>query len=303
MIPSAEQAHLADELRNFEQIAKVLKPSPGAFPVLPGIDIHGVSMPLKGAVGGDHVIYIDFKKRYDLDRRIREATAADRTEVAEMLRRCKRRGGVLLTDVSGHKITDALIAAMLHQAFLLGVYYELDRFGEITTKLFEHINQRFYKTTTVDKYLTMLYGEISERGSFRFVSAGHPLPAVFSRRAGRFITPPGTPARTSPPVGMFPSNADPDERVAPGALGYKERYSVNQLDSLEPGDLLILHTDGLSEHADGDYFPKEAEKLLAKAHNSSAEEICRRLSENLASFAPPQDDVTLVVIKRSSSAE
>jgi hypothetical protein len=30
--------------------------------------------------------------------------------------------GVVI-DVSGHKITDALVAAMLHQAFLLGAIY------------------------------------------------------------------------------------------------------------------------------------------------------------------------------------
>ncbi len=129
---------------------------------------------MKVLVGGDHIIYIDFNRRYDLPRRIHEAKAAGQRQVAERLEECRHRAGILLADVSGHRNTDALIAAMLHQAFLLGAYYELDRFGEITTKLFEHINQRFYQTTNVRKYLTMIYGEISQEGRFRFISAGTP---------------------------------------------------------------------------------------------------------------------------------
>jgi hypothetical protein len=33
--------------------------------------------------------------------------------------------GVALIDVCGHQITDALLTAMFHQAFLLGILYEL----------------------------------------------------------------------------------------------------------------------------------------------------------------------------------
>ena len=131
------------------------------------------------------IIYLDFNKRYKLDRRIERAVRKERLEVAEKLRELKGRAGILLADVSGHRMTDALLAAMLHQAFLTGAYYELDRYGEITTRLFEHINTRFYRTTAVSKYFTMLYGEILERGRFRFISAGHQPPAIFSRETWR----------------------------------------------------------------------------------------------------------------------
>ncbi|MDE2979195.1 MAG: hypothetical protein OXU63_16990, partial [Acidobacteriota bacterium] len=145
------QAEIRAELANLEEIGLATKPEPGDLPNLRGVEVHGVSMPLVRAIGGDHVIYLDFKQRYDLERRLREAEAAGRTEVVAGLRKCRQRAGVLVADVSGHKVTDALVAAMLHQAFLLGAYYELDLFGEITTRLFEHINQRFYKSTTLNK--------------------------------------------------------------------------------------------------------------------------------------------------------
>ena len=64
----------SDELRNLREIAEQIVPQPGDIPELGGIDIYGKTMPLNGVGGGGHVIYIDFKKRYDLDARIRRAT-------------------------------------------------------------------------------------------------------------------------------------------------------------------------------------------------------------------------------------
>lgn len=289
---------LLDELRNFQEIATTLKPSPGETPTLKGVEIGGVSTPLKELVGGDHVVYIDFNRRYDLSRRIREAEEKGRLEVAEKLRLCRTRAGILLADVSGHRITDALIAAMLHQAFLLGVYYELDRFGEITTKLFEHINQRFYRTTSVRKYLTMLYGEISEEGRFRFISAGHPRPMVYSREFGQFVEISDRRMVSYPPVGMFPSNTAVDEQVGPGTLGYKKPYTVNEIDLLAEGDILILYTDGLSEHSAGQYFPTILERRLAEIQDRPATEICEILAQDVVAHAPVEDDVSFVVVKK-----
>jgi len=42
-----------DELRNFEEIARLLKPSPGEIPRLEGIEVHGTLLPLREAIGGD----------------------------------------------------------------------------------------------------------------------------------------------------------------------------------------------------------------------------------------------------------
>ena len=62
---------LIDELANFEDIAKSLIPQPGEVPRLRGIDVCGKTLALNGMVGGDHIIYVDFKKRFDLQARIR----------------------------------------------------------------------------------------------------------------------------------------------------------------------------------------------------------------------------------------
>lgn len=296
---TARWERLADELRNFRDVAQFLRPSPGDVPRIDGLDLACLSLPLHDVVGGDHVVWVDFEKRYDLEGRIAEAERGGRDEIARNLRRLRQRAGVLVADVAGHRVTDALVAAMLHQAFLLGVNYELDLFGEVTTHLFDSLNTRFHQTTAVNKFFTMIYGEISEGGKLRFLSAAHPPPAVFSREFGRFMKISPDRLVALPPVGLQPSAADPDRRRNPHIHGYVRRYQVNEINLLAPGDILLLHTDGLSEHADGAFFPAEVEPILAESADCSAAEIGERLRGALVAKAPPDDDVTVVVLKKS----
>ena len=51
--PNILASELADELRNFHEIATYLKPSSGDVPVVPGIAIAGRSIPLRKLAGGD----------------------------------------------------------------------------------------------------------------------------------------------------------------------------------------------------------------------------------------------------------
>jgi serine phosphatase RsbU (regulator of sigma subunit) len=291
---------LEDELRNFQEIASYLNPSPGEIPDLKGIEICGLSMPLKDVIGGDHIVYIDFNRRFDLPGRIKTAVEEGKGEVADQLRLLAHRAGILVADVSGHRMTDAMIAAMLHQAFLLGVRYELDIFGEVTTKIFEQLNTRLHRTTGVDKYITMIYGEISDTGRFRFLSAGHQPPAVFSREYGRFVKISKDRLVSLQPLGMLPSGADPDETEEASLLGYKKRYEVNEINLLNVGDILLLYTDGFSEHDGGRLFSERLEPLLAEFEGAPAGAICKRLRDEILACAEPDDDISVVVIRKSA---
>ena len=286
----------ADELDNFQEIARHLTPASGEVPSLDGIDIAGFSLPLNQVVGGDHVIYLDFEKRFDLEGRIRAAGDLGLEQVVDNLERLKQRAGILVADVSGHRMTDALICGMLHQAFLVGANYELDQFGQITTKLFEHINTRFYRTTAINKYFTMIYGEITESGTFHFISAGHRPPAIFSREFGRLAPIRSDHLVSFPPVGMMPSDAD--ELPEPSSYGYKQAYQVNELALLSAGDILLLYTDGLTDHAEATFFPDRLEAVLRECGDESASEISRKLRLAVEEAAPQEDDVSVVVIKR-----
>lgn len=291
---------LAREIENFESIARTLLPRSGEIPVVEGIDIAGVSLPLGGTVGGDHTIYVDFQARFDLERRLREA----RTDVIrENLERLKSRAGILLADVAGHRTTDATMHIGLHHAFLTGLLYELDMHGEVTTRLFENLNIRFYRTSSFNKYITVIYGEIAQTGEFNFLVAGHPPPVVFSREYNRIVDIGSERLRVFYPIGMFPSEDDVDREMESRVPVRKKRYTINRIRLLSPGDILLLYTDGLQDHGDGDaaYFPDRVQEVLRRTKDLSAREICAALTEDLESVGPQQDDISFVVVKKTWS--
>jgi serine phosphatase RsbU (regulator of sigma subunit) len=291
---------LSGELDNFEAIAQYLLPLPGEVPTLHGIDVWGGTLPLTGVVGGDHIIYIDFKQRFDLHARIKHATEKGKPEVVENLMRCQRTAGIAVIDVSGHQVTDALLAAMLHQAFLLGSIYELDISGQITKRLFENLNTRFYKSSGENKFVSMIYGEISEDSRFRFLSAAQPFPAVFSNEHNRFMEVSPALCVSFPPLGLMPSLGI-DRTATQSVLGFTDRYQMNEWSLMGAGDILLLHTDGLAEHGkkhDG-YFPHHLERKLREVKHQGAREIFDAIREDLQTFEDPSDDISIVVIKRT----
>jgi len=296
----AELSDLQDEMVNLRVILEVVYAVPSDFS-LRNIDICGQCWPMAGTAGGDHLVFVDFKRRFDLDRRIQLAEREGRHEVARELAANRDRIGVLLADVSGHQMTDALLAAMLHQAFLVGVLYELEMFGEVTPKLFEALNTRFHQSSSVSKYLTMVYGEIAENGTFRFLLAGHPRPLVFSAEFDCFVRIGEDRLTTVLPIGMFPSEDDVDRDMGSRPLSYARHYTVNEVNLMAPGDILLLASDGVLEHArdDGSVFAPDAlQDVLRGAKSVAAAEILARVREALLDFAEQRDDMSLVVIKR-----
>ena len=296
---AAELRRLTRELDNFQSIAKYLLPLPGEVPRLRGFDVWGGSIPLSGTVGGDHITYVDFKQRFDLQARIEQARADGKPAVAENLVRCQQMAGIAVIDVAGHRMTDALLAAMLHQAFLLGALYELDMFGHVTKRLFENLNTRFYHSSGAHKFVSLIYGEISEDARFRFLSAGQPFPAVFSSRHDRFMEVSPDRRVPFPPLGMMPSLHVIDRKTTTSVLGFKDRYEMNEWTIMGRGDILLLQTDGVTEHQRGDesYFPDRLEATLRTVKQLGARDIYDAVIADMRRFADLTDDVSLVVIK------
>lgn len=290
------EADLAKELENFQQIASSVLPPPGEIPRLPGLDIHGRLLPLNGVVGGDHIVYVDFNARFDLDRRLEKATDP---QVRENLAKGRTRAGLLLADVAGHQITDATVHIGLHHAFLTGVAYELEMHGEVTTGLFEKLNTRFYQTANFRKFISVIYGEIAQNGDFTFLNAGSPPPVIFSREFGRLVDINADRLTTFYPIGLFPSEQNLDHsRVA--ASMTKKPFTTNRLTLLSPGDILLLFSDGLQDHTRGeeDYFPDHLEALLRKVHDLPARGICDAIAADVAAYGPAADDISMIVVKR-----
>ncbi len=296
------------ELRTGAQYAaSLLTPAPGAVPKVPGIDIHGITIPLNGVAGGDLITYVNFQDRFDLDARIVRAAESEQDGMAQALQRLKRAGGILVADVAGHEFADAMRALMLHQAFHTAALYEMDLNGEITVRLFEQINARFLKSSTLrnlngdrdnSAFITLIYGEIFHTGRFRFVSAGHPVPIVFSLEYDRFVDISQERLVMYPPIGLQPSEDHIDVRHYEQALGYKKRYTLNELNLMGQGDILLLYSDGLLDPFSA--FTLEClEKTVSRSKMNSAEEICASILEERFSVATQSDDLTLAVIKRN----
>jgi serine phosphatase RsbU (regulator of sigma subunit) len=294
-------AFLTGELKNFQEIAKYILPLPGEIPTLSGIEVYGGVIPFNGVCGGDHLIYVDFKKRFDIDARIKHATEKGRPDIVANLERIRRMAGIVILDVSGHHATDTLLAAMLHQAFLLGAIYEIDMYGQITKRLFENINTRFYNSSSLNKFVTMIYGEISEECTFRFLSAAHPSPVVFSSQHDRFMEVSEDLCTSFPPIGTLPSDNVIDRNRSKSVLGYKDQYELNEWRLMGAGDILLLYTDGLTDHVrNGEaYFPRHLEQKMREVKHLNARAIFEAIRTHFLEFADLTDDASFVVIKRT----
>ena len=298
--------NLDEEFRSVAQyLAQRLMPVPGAIPRVPDIDIYGITVPFNGVAGGDLITYVNFQDRFDLEARIQRANAEGQYNTANALRRLKRKGGILVADVAGHDFTDAARALLLHQAFHTAALYEMDLNGEITVRLFEQVNTRFLKSKTVrnlaadpdaTSFITLIYGEISSTGRFRFVSAGHPPPLVFSREFDRFVEICQDRLLSYPPIGLQPGEDHADAGQYQRALGYKKRYTVNELNLMGRGDVLLLYTDGLLDSL-SPYTQAQLQQAVSRAKDGTAKEICESIVQDRRSATEQVDDLSLVVIK------
>jgi serine phosphatase RsbU (regulator of sigma subunit) len=147
--------------------------------------------------------------------------------------------------------------------------------------------------------VSLIYGEISDDAKFRFLSAGQPYPSVFSSRHSRFMEVSPHLCLSFPPLGMLPSFNVIDRSTTPSLLGFKERYEMNEWTLMGRGDILLMHTDGFTEHEgpDGRYFPARLEQTLRDVKDLDSRQIYEAITTDLVEFADPIDDASVVVIK------
>jgi serine phosphatase RsbU (regulator of sigma subunit) len=186
---------------------------------------------------------------------------------------------LVLADFWGKGITAALCMAKL----IGEVRFELGRCPSAAEAL-RHINHRLCEHDWYDRYVTMLLLMIDPaRHCAALASAGHQPPLL--RLAGGQVEVLGTTE-----VG-FPLGVE-------AGFSYQEQSFC-----MEPGDLLLLYSDGLRETADSDdniYGVDRLQRLLAGGACGAAE-TGRRILDDVAQFVsrrPRNDDVCLVCLAR-----
>ncbi len=293
---------LVDELLHFQEVGSLVLPR--NYPRLPGIDYHVSIEPLRGCIGGDHVILVNFRE-YKLKQKIAEATKSGNTVLTERLKKNLDGFGILIADVAGHMIGSNVIVNYLHGAFKTGIIYELNHNGEITQELFEIVNSDLYTHMQPDylqvkPYTTLLYGEIHGDGRFRFLSAGHPQPIIFSNEFNKIQMLCSDRTKASTPLGVLPGKFSINTEHFDPLNNTNGGFDVNEIHLLGHGDIMLLYTDGLTEHNDGTsrFRDTKLENILRETKDEPAKEICEAIKRELYSFCPLEDDLTLVVIKK-----
>ena len=225
--------------------------------------------------------------------------ATERLVVAGMLEPCYDNGGDALDyavnegvlhvgvfDAMGHGLAAAGVAA-----FALSAYRHSRRRGcgllETYTAMDDAVGDQFPD----ERYVTAVIAQLDlEAGRLSWISAGHPPPLII--RNGRLSR-----TLTAPPA-------------APLGIPLDGPPPVVAEESLEPGDLLLLYTDGLTEarHPDGhmftvlglgEFIEREA------AAGQTAPETLRRLRHAIVDRQPGQlkDDATAVLVEWRRGAE
>jgi sigma-B regulation protein RsbU (phosphoserine phosphatase) len=193
--------------------------------------------------------------------------------------------GLAIGDVSGKGISAALLMASL-RASLRGVTLDNPR---DFAKLMDKVNRLVYEASASNRYATFFFSAFDPvTRVLECVNAGHNAPLVLRHN------PDGSTGilrleADGPVVGLLP--------FAP--------YSEQSL-QLEPGDLLVTYTDGISEamtHDDEEWGEERMMVAAASAKDAPAQAVLDRIfaeADRFTAGAPQHDDMTLLILKLDS---
>ncbi|OGF68190.1 MAG: hypothetical protein A2Y62_05360 [Candidatus Fischerbacteria bacterium RBG_13_37_8] len=192
----------------------------------------------------------------------------------------KKDAGIIISlgDVTGKGIGAALLMSSVHAAIRTQ-----SQLGITITQIMGEINQYIYDNTPTNKFVTLFFSILdTETGVLKYCNCGHNLPLLV-RSSGDInrLKVGGT------PIGIMPD------------FPYVEGEEI-----IEPGDVLLIYSDGVTESINSEGIEFGEERLIEvvqKNSTRSARGIFDRLDEALSRFVgttPAVDDMTVVIIKR-----
>ncbi|MEO1129227.1 MAG: PP2C family protein-serine/threonine phosphatase, partial [Planctomycetota bacterium] len=185
-----------------------------------------------------------------------------------------------LADVTGHGIGPALVTAVC-RAYTRASLPEADDLGVVMSR----INELLHEDLPEDRFVTFVAALLDGQShELHYLSAGHG-PIVICRAA----------------TGELDVRGAHD--IPFGLIG-DQRYGSGDIVELEPGDVVVLITDGFFEWPapDGTIFGLDRlRETLARVHTKSADDIIQALYQEVLTYAQgtsQDDDLTAVVVKR-----
>jgi sigma-B regulation protein RsbU (phosphoserine phosphatase) len=190
------------------------------------------------------------------------------------------RTAFLIADVSGKGLGAALLTTMLQGAL------SAMTLGTDPARVINHVNRFLCSHAEVGRYATMFFGILDDDGHLEFINAGHPSPFLIRNGVAEEAFTEG-----SFPVGLVP----------------EAEYTAVCL-KLEPGDTLVLFSDGVTEAMDPDdqlYGVPRLKQVLTGLAECPLEEIQKCVLESVENFARgahQADDLTLLVVRYRATA-
>ena len=180
-----------------------------------------------------------------------------------------------IADISGKGISAAILMANV-QALLR----TLSGTGIPPAKVCEKLNQHLHQVTDASKFATFFYAEwCAVERRLRYVNAGHCTPVLLGSSCGRQLSEGGF------PLGMFPT----------------AEFQTGEV-ILQPDDLLVLYSDGITEAVSktGEEFgDRRLQAEIERRSQNTLSEIQSGLLEVVRGWAGDEleDDMTLLMVR------
>jgi serine phosphatase RsbU (regulator of sigma subunit) len=191
--------------------------------------------------------------------------------------------GLIIADVADKGVGPALYMA-LSRTLLRTFALDYDADPEV---VFFATNARLLNDARANLFVTSFFGILEPvTGSLNFANAGHNPPLLIQRGGNESV-------KTLGRTGI--------------AMGIEENTTWKQdTVTIEPGDVLILYTDGIpdAQNEEGEFFDEERIIEIATAHlGQPAHEVQAAILEGVQNFVgstPQTDDITLMILLRDA---
>lgn len=190
--------------------------------------------------------------------------------------------GVVIGDVSGKGISAAFYMTMAK-----GIIRTLSKTVKEPRQILTALNEIFYENAPRNVFISVIYGLFDMRqGKLTFARAGH-NPLIVRKQASEdpeLLEPKGL------AVGLEPGRV------------FETTIEEQQV-PLEPGDLFVFYTDGISEAMNkrGEEFGESRlREVIRRNADGSASQLLEKISHQVNGFAgntQQSDDFTMVVVK------
>jgi phosphoserine phosphatase RsbU/P len=197
----------------------------------------------------------------------------------DVLQRSGGRVAFAIADISGKGISAAILMSNVH-AVLRTLYDAGHPAGELCSQL----NRQLHRVTEGSQFATAFFAEWSERDrSLTYVNAGHPAPILLGSQSGEVLQAGG------PPLGLFPGTDFQVGRIV-----------------LQPGDLIALYSDGITEAGESsekEFGVVRLEAIVKQHGEKPLDEIRQHVLNAVRDWSGDEveDDMTLFLIRTAKA--